>query len=186
MPSKKMSSKKMLKRRKVSKTKMPKRKMPKSKASKKMKRRSHKGGKVTGPVRHFRIAILDNKEIHRSEKGIGAAEATISMKANPVDAAKKLLSSICKHQGLKKMNRLKCHAVFWIRETTRGHSKMYGPYKGKFVNLMKNGKEKIVKLKSGAVIKYSVKPEVKKHREKIRESLQKKVDNMMKGGSSKM
>lgn len=180
-----MPSKKMLKR-KVSKSKMPKRKMPKSKASKKMKRRSHKGGKVTGPVRHFRIAILDNKEIHRSEKGIGAAEATISMKANPVDAAKKLLSSICKHQGLKKMNRLKCHAVFWIRETTRGHSKMYGPYKGKFVNLMKNGKEKIVKLKSGAVIKYSVKPEVKKHREKIHESLQKKVDNMMKGGSSKM
>jgi hypothetical protein len=51
---------------------------------------------------------------------------------------------------------------------------------------MKNGKEKIVKLKSGAVIKYSVKPEVKKHREKIHESLQKKVDNMMKGGSSKM
>ena len=52
--------------------------------------------------------------------------------------------------------------------------------------LSKNGKEKIVKLKSGAVIKYSVKPEVKKHREKIHESLQKKVDNMMKGGSSKM
>ncbi len=176
MPSKKMSTK-----RRMLKKKMPKKKMPKGK-----KRRSHKGGKVTGPVRHFRIAILDNKEIHRSEKGIGAAEATISMKANPVDAAKKLLSSICKHQGLKKMNRLKCHAVFWIRETTRGHSKMYGPYKGKFVNLMKNGKEKIVKLKSGAVIKYSVKPEVKKYREKVHESLQKKVDNMMKGGSSKM
>ena len=177
MPSKKMSkSKKMLKSKK----------MPKSKSGKKMKKRTHKGGKVTGPVRHFRIAILDNKEIHRSEKGLGAAEATISMKANPVDAAKKLLGSICKHQGLKKMNRLKCHAVFWIRETTRGHSKMYGPYKGKFINLMKNGKEKIVKLKSGAIIKYSVKPEVKKHREKIHESLQKKVDNMMKGGSSKM
>jgi hypothetical protein len=107
------------------------------------------------------------------------------MKANPVDAAKKLLSSICKHQGLKKMNRLKCHAVFWIRETTRNHSHIYGPYKGKFVNLMKNGKEKIVKLKSGAVIKYSVKPEVKKHKEKIHESLQKRVNNM-KGGSSKM
>ena len=177
MPSKKrMSSKKMSKC-----------KMPKTKSGKKSKKsRTHKGGKVTGPVRHFRIAILDNKEIHRSEKGLGAAEATISMKANPVDAAKKLLSSICKHQGLKKMNRLKCHAVFWIRETTRNHSKVYGPYKGKFVNLMKNGKEKIVKLKSGAVIKYSVKPEVKKHKEKIQESVQKKVDNMMKGGSSKM
>ncbi len=183
MPSKKMSTK-----RRMLKKKMPKKKMPKGKKmSKGKKRMSHKGGKVTVPVRHFRIAILDNKEIHRSEKGIGAAEATISMKANPVDAAKKLLSSICKHQGLKKMNRLKCHAVFWIRETTRGHSKMYGPYKGKFVNLMKNGKEKIVKLKSGAVIKYSVKPEVKKYREKVHESLQKKVDNMMKGGrSSKM
>ena len=178
----------MPKSKKMLKKKMPKKsKMPKSMSGKKkMKKRTHKGGKVTGPVRHFRIAILDNKEIHRSEKGLGAAEATISMKANPVDAAKKLLGSICKHQGLKKMNRLKCHAVFWIRETTRGHSKMYGPYKGKFVNLMKNGKEKIVKLKSGAIIKYSVKPEVKKHREKIHESLQKKVDNMMKGGSSKM
>jgi len=181
MSSKKMpkskSGKKMLKRKSG-------KKMIKSKSVKKGK--YQKGGKVTGPVRHFRIAILDNKEIHRSEKGLGAAEATISMKANPVDAAKKLLSSICKHQGLKKMNRLKCHAVYWIRETTRNHSKMYGPYKGKFVNLMKNGKEKIVKLKSGAVIKYSVKPEVKKHREKIQESLQKKVDNMMKGGSTKM
>ena len=181
MPSKKVSSKKMS-GKKMSGKKMSSKKM----SSKKMKKRSLKGGKVTGPVRHFRIAILDNKEIHRSEKGLGAAEATISMKANPVDAAKKLLSSICKHQGLKKMNRLKCHAVFWIRETTRNHAKMYGPYKGKFVNLMKNGKEKIVKLKSGAVIKYSVKPEVKKHREKVHESLQKKVDNMMKGGSSKM
>ena len=183
-----MLKSKMLKNKKMLKKKMPKKsKMPKSMSGKKkMKKRTHKGGKVTGPVRHFRIAILDNKEIHRSEKGLGAAEATISMKANPVDAAKKLLGSICKHQGLKKMNRLKCHAVFWIRETTRGHSKMYGPYKGKFINLMKNGKEKIVKLKSGAVIKYSVKPEVKKHKEKIQESLQKKVDNMMKGGSSKM
>jgi hypothetical protein len=179
MPKSKMLKKKMPKSKKP-KSKML-RKKPKSKSGKRMK-----GGKVEGPVRHFRIAILDNKEIHRSEKGLGAAEATISMKANPVDAAKKLLSSICKHQGLKKMNRLKCHAVFWIRETTRGHAKMYGPYKGKFVNLMKNGKEKIVKLKSGAVIKYSVKPEVKKHKEKVHESLQKKVDNMMKGGSSKM
>jgi WD40 repeat protein len=150
--------------------------------NKKDKKLSYKGGKVSRQVRHFRIAILDNKEIHRSEKGIGAAEATISMKANPVDAAKKLLSSICKHQGLKKMNRLKCTAIFWIRETTRNHSKIYGPYKGKFVNLMKNGKEKIVKLKTGAVIKYSVKPVVKKYKEKINESLQKKVNKMMKGG----
>jgi WD40 repeat protein len=150
---------------------------------KKQKKLSHKGGKVLGPVRHFRIAILDNKEIHRSEKGLGAAEATISMKANPVDAAKKLMSSICKHQGLKKMNRLKCNAIFWIRETTRNHSKIYGPYKGKFINLMKNGKEKIVKLKTGVVIKYSLKPVVKKYKEKINESLQKKVNKMMKGGT---
>jgi WD40 repeat protein len=148
----------------------------------KKRKKYYKGGKVSRPVRHFRIAILDNKEIHRSEKGIGSAEATISMKANPVDAAKKLMSSICKHQGLKKMNRLKCTAIFWIRETTRNHSKIYGPYKGKFVNLMKNGKEKIVKLKTGAVIKYSVKPVVKKYKEKINESLQKKVHIMMKGG----
>jgi hypothetical protein len=71
--------------------------MPSSnkKKNKKNKKHYHKGGKVSGPVRHFRIAILDNKEINRSEKGLGAAEATISMKANPIDAAKKLLSSIC-------------------------------------------------------------------------------------------
>jgi hypothetical protein len=72
-----MPSKKILKKK-------PSKKM----SGKKMKKRAHKGGKVEGPVRHFRIAILDNKEIHRSEKGLGAAEATISMKANPVDAAK--------------------------------------------------------------------------------------------------
>jgi hypothetical protein len=158
----------------------------KSENKKNKKNNSQKGGKVTGPIRHFRIAILNNKEIHRSDKGIGSAEATISMKANPVDAAKKLLGSICKHEGLKKMNRLKCRAVYWIRETTKGHSKMYGPYTGKFINLMKNGKEKIVKLKTGAVIKYSVKANVRKHKEKVHESLQKKVDNMMKGGSAKM
>ena len=142
----------------------------------------HKGGKVKSHLRHFRIAILDNKEIHRSEKGIGSARASISMKANPIDAAKKLLSSISKHQGLKKMKRLKCNAIFSIKETTKGHSKIYGPYKGKFVNLMKNGKEKIVKLKTGVIIKYSLKPVVKKYKEKNYKNVEMKVSKIMKGG----
>jgi len=146
------------------------------------KNNKHKGGKVKGPIRHFRIAILDNKEIHRSEKGIGSAQASISMKANPIDAAKKLLSSICRHKGLKKMNRLKCNAIFSIKETTRKHSKMYGPYKGKFVNLIKNGKERIVKLRNGTIIKYRLKPYVKKYKGEIDSSLKMKVNKVMKGG----
>jgi WD40 repeat protein len=153
-----------------------------SNSNKKINKNIHKGGKVKGHIRHFRIAILDNKEIHRSDKGIGSAKASISMKANPIDAAKKLLSSICKYQGLKKMKRLKCNAIFSIKETTRGHSKIYGPYKGKFVNLMKNGKEKIVKLKTGAVIKYSLKPVIKKYKEKNYKNLEMKVGKVMKGG----
>ena len=69
------------------------------------KKNSHKGGKVIYQrhTRHFRIAILDNKEIKRSKKGIGNAEAIISsVLGKPIHAARKLLSSICKHKGLKK------------------------------------------------------------------------------------
>lgn len=138
-----------------------------------------RGGKTVGPYRRFRIAILDDKEIHRSETGIGAAQAEITMKANPVDAAKKLFSSICKHKGFKKADRLKCQAIYWIEETTRGHSKMYGPYKGNFVNLTKNGKPVQVKLKTGKVITYFIKPVVKKYAQ--HKASQKKA-NLMKGG----
>jgi hypothetical protein len=133
------------------------------------------------PYRHFRIAILDNKQIYKSKKSISTAQAVINpFRGTPIDAAKKLMSSICKYQGFKKMKKLKCRPIFWMIETTRGHSKIYGPYKGKYVNLMKNGKEKIVKLRNGTIIKYSVKPVVKKYKQKIDKSLQKKVNKIMK------
>jgi hypothetical protein len=145
---------------------------------------THKGGKVVyqSPTRHFRIAILDNKKIKRSKRGIGNADAVISsFTGKPIYAARKLLSSICKHKGLKKMNRLKCNVIFWMKETTRGHNKIFGPYKGKFVNLLKYGKEKIVKLKNGTIVKYRLKPYVKKYKKKIDKNLQKMVNKIMKG-----
>jgi len=148
------------------------------------KENKNKVSKVKETLRYFRLAILDNKEINKSEKGIGAAKVSISMKSNPINAAKKLMKAICKHQGLKKMNKLKCNALFYMREEkTNGDHKIHGPYKGTYISLMKNGKEKIVKLKNGTIIKYTLKPVVKKYKENINKSLQKKVNYAMKGGT---
>jgi hypothetical protein len=103
--------------------------------------------------RHFRVVRLNGKDVN-----IG--DVTVKMHQNPVAAARKLLRSICKFQGLKKLNKLKCSAVFYIYESGRGsRNKIYGPYKGSYVKL--DGKDKKVS-KDGKVITYTMKANVKK------------------------
>lgn len=103
--------------------------------------------------RHFRVVRLNGKDVN-----IG--DVTVKMHQNPVAAARKLLRSICKFEGLKKLNKLKCHAVFYIYESGRGsRNKIYGPYKGSYVKL--DGKDKKVS-KDGKVITYTMKANVKK------------------------
>ena len=112
-----------------------------------------KGGakrEYTGTYRHFTLHEVDGKSVT-----IGTAD--IKDHQTPLNAAKKLLSSYCRHEGIKSNERNKVNITFTIRETTRGHSKVYGPYKGKFV---KYDKPLMIKLKSGKVIKRTVKPMV--------------------------
>ena len=105
----------------------------------------------TGTYRHFTLHYVNGKEVE-----IGNAD--IKDHQTPLSAAKKLLSSYCRHEGIKSNERNKVNITFTIRETTRGHSKIYGPYKGKFV---KYDKPVIIKLKNGKVIKRTVNPMVK-------------------------
>jgi hypothetical protein len=105
--------------------------------------------------RHFTIFKVNDKEMEMGE-------AKISKKSgSPLDAAKKLFGSICEHEGYKKDDRLKFSAVFYIRETTRGHKtydKIYGPYIGKFV---KYETPLIIKRKDGTTTEYTMYPDVR-------------------------
>jgi hypothetical protein len=117
------------------------------------KKSEKKGGakkEYTGTYRHFTLHEVNGKEVE-----IGTAD--IKDHQTPLNAAKKLLSSYCRHEGIKSNERNKVNITFTIRETTRGHSKIYGPYKGKFI---KYDKPLMIKLKSGKVIKRTVKPMV--------------------------
>ena len=82
------------------------------------------GGAKNENRRNFRICKLNGKEV-------SLGSASISQKASPRDAAKKLLGSIAHEKGLKKMNKLKLKEKYVIQEYTQGSSKkMYGPYLG--------------------------------------------------------
>ena len=84
------------------------------------------GGKAEGD-RHFRVVKLNGKEVE-----IGGV--SITTKASPGDAARKLLSSIAHEKGLKKNKKLELGKVkFSIQEYTQGSKKKeYGPYEGHF------------------------------------------------------
>ena len=69
-----------------------------------------------------------------------------------------MFSCYCRNKGVKSNERNKVNIKFCIREKTRGHGKIYGPYKGKFV---KYNKPLMVKLKTGKTIKIVGKPYVK-------------------------
>jgi hypothetical protein len=94
--------------------------------------------------RYFTLARLNDKDVE-----FGRVKVT-KKSGSPLDAAKKLLTSICEYEGLTKNNKLKCKAEFYIRETTSGSKKgIYGPYKGSF---KKYDKPVIVKLENGLPI----------------------------------
>lgn len=133
------------------------------------KQSSQKGGakkEYTGSYRHFTLNEVDGKSVD-----IGTAD--IKEHQTPLNAAKKLYNSYCRSKGIKSNERNKISISFTIRETTRGHSKVYGPYKGKFV---KYDKPLMVKLKTGKIIKHVGKADVK---------LNKSKKMNMKGGSKK-
>lgn len=104
-----------------------------------------------GSLRHFTLHEADGKVVT-----IG--NVSIKEHQTPLDAAKKLFSCYCRNKGVKSNERNKVNIKFCIRETTRSHSKIYGPYKGKFV---KYNKPLMVKLKTGKTIKIVGKPYVK-------------------------
>ena len=78
-------------------------------------------------VRHFRVVQLDGEKIE-----IGGV--SISSKATPGSAARKLLTSIAHYKGLNKNKKASLPKVkFCIQEFTQGSSKkVYGPYVGHY------------------------------------------------------
>jgi len=123
------------------------------------KNNNHNGGlkKSESAVRHFKVSKLNGKEVD-----FGSAE--IKGDRTPLSAAKKLLKSIAHHMGLYKSNKLKLVATFEIRETTRGHAKVYGPYHGKYHKYSAN-ELKDASTKGGKIL-FSMKPMVKKIKQK--------------------
>ena len=108
--------------------------------------------------RYFTLYKLNNKIIQFGRVKIS------SESGKPLDAAKKLLSSICEYEGLTKNNKLKCKAHFYIRETTRQSKKqIFGPYKGSF---KKYDKPVSIKLKNGNEIKHKMYTDVVKVKDK--------------------
>ena len=117
-----------------------------------------KGGaaKKSEPARHFKIVELNGKEVdfgsatvpyltRKTSKYPGGKPITDA----PSRAAKKLLGSIAEQKGLKKHNKLKLHATYVIKETTREKKgkKMHGPYVGKYKELS-NMEKKTAKRKT--------------------------------------
>ena len=111
------------------------------------------GGKkaYTGEYRHFKLDTVNGQPVKFE------ALANIKDHQTPLSAAKKLLRSYCRAKGLKESNRLKLNVKFTIRETTRGHSKVFGPYSGKY---HKYTAEEMKKAKASGVV-FHMKPVVK-------------------------
>jgi hypothetical protein len=116
-----------------------------------------KGGAKTysGKYRNFRIIEVDGKSVKYD------SSASIKENQTPLNAAKKLLKSICLQDGLKGMKKLECHHTFIIQETTRGsNKKMYGPYGGKYVKYTPEEAKKA----TAAGIAFKMKPVVSLHK----------------------
>ena len=117
--------------------------------------------------RHFRVVQLDGKKVE-------FGGVSITSKASPGSAARKLLTSIAHEKGLKKNKKASMPKVkFCIQEYTQGSSKkVYGPYVGHF------HKYTAAELKKAATakgkIKFTMKPVVKLAKGK----------NNMKGGNN--
>lgn len=104
--------------------------------------------------RHFRVVELEGKKVE-----IGGV--SISSKASPGNAARKLLTSIAHHKGLKKNKKPSMGKVkFCIQEYTQGSSKkVYGPYVGHFHKY--TGAELKKAMTAEGKVKFTMKPVVK-------------------------
>jgi hypothetical protein len=113
----------------------------------------HVGGKKPTEKRHFRIIQLNGKNV-----SLGGV--SISHKASPRDAAKKLLGSIAHEKGLKKNNKLKLKEKYVIQEYTQGSAKkMYGPYLGHYRKYSANEIKKATS--ADGKVKFTMEPIVK-------------------------
>lgn len=111
------------------------------------------GGKKPTEKRHFRIIQLNGKNV-----SLGGV--SISLKASPRDAAKKLLGSIAHEKGLKKNNKLKLKEKYVIQEYTQGSAKkMYGPYLGHYRKYSANEIKKATS--ADGKVKFTMEPIVK-------------------------
>ena len=90
--------------------------------------------------RHFRVVQLEGKKVE-----IGGV--SVSSKASPGSAARKLLTSIAHHKGLKKNKKASMPKVkFCIQEYTQGSlKKIYGPYIGYYKKYTSNELKKAEK-----------------------------------------
>ena len=104
--------------------------------------------------RHFRVCKLEGKNIE-----LGGV--SISSKASPGSAARKLLTSIAHHKGLKKNKKTSLPKVkYCIQEYTQGSSKkIYGPYVGHFHKYTAAELKKAET--AGGKVKFTMKPVVK-------------------------
>lgn len=112
------------------------------------------GGSSTNNERHFRVVQLEGKKVE-----IGGV--SISGKASPGNAARKLLTSIAHHKGLKKNKKASMGKVkFCIQEYTQGSSKkVYGPYIGHYHKY--TGEELKKAMTADGKVKFTMKPVVK-------------------------
>ena len=124
------------------------------KQNNKNKKNNHTGGAkdYSGTYRNFKIVQLNGKDVKFDYS------SKIKETQTPLNAAKKLLKSICLHMGLKGMKKLQCNAKFVIKETTQGsEKKMFGPYKGSYIKYTPAEAKKA--MASG--ISFKMKPSVK-------------------------
>jgi hypothetical protein len=87
------------------------------------------GGKkeYTGEYRHFKMVEADGKPVKSN------ARADIKEHQTPLNAAKKLLTSMVKKEKLTDNAKTKLKVIFYIQETNRdSKSKIYGPYVGTY------------------------------------------------------
>ena len=104
--------------------------------------------------RHFRVVQLEGKKVE-----IGGV--SVSSKASPGSAARKLLTSIAHHKGLKKNKKASMPKVkFCIQEYTQGSSKkVYGPYVGHYHKYTAAELKKA--MTADGKVKFTMKPVVK-------------------------
>jgi len=107
-----------------------------------------------GPYRHFKFVEVDGKPY------TSTARANITNYQTPLNAAKKLLSSMIKQEKLSDNAKSKLKIVFYIKEINReSKNKKYGPYIGTYYKYTPSEAAKAKTL--GGKVSFKFKPIVK-------------------------